>query len=154
MTTPVLMPVINRIPRLFHLLKALGDVMHADLGVSTSMRGVMASLQALGPRTVPELARERPVSRQFMQGVVNELIGGGMAEAVSNPAHLRSSLIALTDKGRATYAAVREREDRLLSASDSAAEPADVQAALRLFDLLERDLAARLAAARQESPHG
>ena len=61
---PDLAPLISRIPRLFFLLKALGDDLHADLGVTTSMRGVMTSLATLGPRTVPDLARERPVSRR------------------------------------------------------------------------------------------
>src|SRR4051794_30966765 len=104
---PDLTPLINRIPRLFHLLKALGDAMHADLGVTTSMRGVMGSLSALGPRTVPELARERPVSRQHIQSVVNDLAAAGFVRAVPNPAHRRSALIELTAEGRRVYAAVR-----------------------------------------------
>ena len=74
---PDLAPLVNRIPRLYFLLRAVGDALHADLGVTTAMRGVMISLATLGPKTVPELARARPVSRQHIQTVVNALAAAG-----------------------------------------------------------------------------
>src|SRR5580693_2811317 len=95
---PDLAPLINRIPRLYFLLKAVGDAVHADLEVTTSMRSLMTSL-AGAPRTAPDLARERPVSRQHIQTVVNELTAAGLAEALPNPSHRRSPLICLTDEG-------------------------------------------------------
>jgi len=140
---PDLGPLINRIPRLFHLLKALGDAMHADIGVTTAMRGVMSSLEA-GPRTAPELARERPVSRQYIQTVVNELLAAGLVETQANPSHRRSPLIALTDEGRRRYRLVRDREAAVLARTAPAVSQADLAAAMRILDTLERDLAARV----------
>jgi DNA-binding MarR family transcriptional regulator len=87
---PDLAPLMGRIPRLFHLIKALGDALHADLGVTASMRGVMVSLAEGEPRTVPDLARERPASRQHIQTVVNDLLAAGLAETLPNPSHRRS----------------------------------------------------------------
>src|SRR5579871_4207071 len=97
---PDLAPLVSRIPRLYFLLRAFGEALHADLGVTTAMRGVMTSLAGVGPRTVPELARERPVSRQHIQAVVNELMTAGLVQATANPAHRRSQLIGLTDQGQ------------------------------------------------------
>ncbi len=143
---PDLAPLTARIPRLYHLLRALGDARHSDLGVTASMCEVMAALTDGGPRTVPDLARAKPVSRQHMQSVVNELLAAGLAEAQANPSHRRSSLIALTDEGRRHYRLVHEREAELLARTAPAVSHADLAAAQRLFDLLERDLAAQQAA--------
>jgi|SRR5580658_8453017 DNA-binding MarR family transcriptional regulator len=141
---PDLAPLINRIPRLFFLLKALGDDLHADLAVTTAMRGVMTSLAALGRRTVPDLARERPVSRQHIQVVVNALMAEGLAKTARNPIHRRSPLIDLTDEGRRRLRLINEREAALLAKTAPAVSQADLAATMRLFDLLERDLAARI----------
>jgi DNA-binding MarR family transcriptional regulator len=141
---PDLAPLLNRIPRLYFLLRAVGDGLLADLGVTTAMRGTMASLAAAGPRTVPDLARERPVSRQHVQTIVNDLIAAGLAETRPNPSHRRSPLIALTDEGIRRFRLVQDREAELLAKTAPAVSPADLAAAARLFDLLERDLAQRV----------
>ena len=145
---PNLDPLISGIPRLSSLLRSIGDAINADLGVTAAMRGVMASLAAAGPRTVPDLARERTVSRQHIQAVVNELIAAGLSRAVANPAHRRSVLIELTDKGRQAYAQVRSREVEVMARTAPAVSAADLAAAMRLFDVLEHELAARAAEAR------
>jgi DNA-binding MarR family transcriptional regulator len=148
---PDLAPLIGRIPRLYYLLKAVGDQQHADLGVSTAMRGVMASLAAGEPRTVPELARERPVSRQHMQTVVNELLAAGLVETAPNPSHRRSPRIALSEDGRGRLKLIQAREAELLARTAPAVSHAELAAATRLFDLLERDLARRVASVASAS---
>jgi DNA-binding MarR family transcriptional regulator len=141
---PDLAPLVTRIPRLHYLLKALGDGLHTELGVTSAMRGVMVSLAAGEPRAVPELARERPVSRQHMQLVVNQLLAAGLAEALPNPAHRRSPRVGLTDHGRRRLKLLRDRETELLSRTAPAVSHLELAAAARLFDLLERDLQSRL----------
>ena len=69
--------------------------------------GVLRSLDAYGPTTVPDLARLRPVSRQRIQKLVDLLRARGFVETRPNPRHRRSPLIALTDAGRAHLAAAR-----------------------------------------------
>jgi DNA-binding MarR family transcriptional regulator len=149
---PDLTPLLNRVPRLYFLLRAVGDEMHADLGVTTAMRGVMASLAAAGPRTVPDLARERPVSRQHIQTVVNDLLAAGLVEALPNPSHRRSPLIGLTEDGQKHFRLLKEREAALFSRTAPAVSQADLAATMRLFDLLERDLAQRGGAVTTDGP--
>jgi DNA-binding MarR family transcriptional regulator len=141
---PDLTPVTGRVSRLHYLIKAVNDRLHADLGVSAAMRDLLVALATSGPRTVPQIALDRGVSRQHIQGIVNELLLAGLAAAQRNPAHRRSSLIALTDEGRARVRQLRERETELLAQTAPAVSQADLAAATRLFDLLERDFSRRV----------
>jgi DNA-binding MarR family transcriptional regulator len=142
---PDLAPLVNRLPRLNFLLRAVGEALHADLGITTGTRDVMTSLASGAPRTVPDLARERPVSRQHIRTLVNELLAEGLVEMLPNPSHRRSRLIGLTDEGRRRLRVLREREAELLARTAPAVSQADIAGATRIFDLLERDLAGRLA---------
>ena len=144
---PDLAPFVSRIPRLYSLLKTWTDELHAHIGITASMRAVMSSLAADRSRTVPDLARERGVSRQHIQAVVNELLDAGLAAAVHNPSHRRSSLLALTDEGLRRLRIVETREAEYLTRIAPAVSHLELAAAARLFDHLERDLAAHLAEA-------
>jgi DNA-binding MarR family transcriptional regulator len=93
---------------------------------------------------VPDLARERPVSRQHIQTQVNELLAAGLVAASPNPQHRRSPRIGLTEEGRRRLREMRAREAELLSRTAPQVSPGDLAAASRLFDLLERELAARV----------
>jgi DNA-binding MarR family transcriptional regulator len=125
-------------------LKVLGDKMHADIGITAGMRGLMSSLGGEMGRTVPELARERSVSRQHIQSVINELLAAGLAVAVRNPSHRRSSLFVLTDEGQRRLRMIVQREAEHLARIAPAVSHLDIVAASRLFDHLERDLTAQL----------
>jgi DNA-binding MarR family transcriptional regulator len=144
---PDLAPLVGRIPRLYSLLKALGDEMHADIGITTGMRTVISSLSAEAGRTVPDLARELGFSRQHIQSVINELLSAGLVAAVRNPSHRRSPLLVLTDDGLRRRQIVEAREAAYLTRIAPAVSHLELAAAARLFDHLERDLTARLAVA-------
>jgi len=107
--------LIRRTRAAFHALAAYGSALHADLGVNASMRAVMEHIEENGPATAPEMARAKGVSRQHIQTIVDLLIDAALAEARTNPEHKRSSLIALTRKGRATIAKIRAREEKALA---------------------------------------
>jgi DNA-binding MarR family transcriptional regulator len=136
---------VGRIPRLYSLLKAVGDKMDAEIGVTAGMRAVMSSLAAAGGRTVPQLARERGVSRQHLQSVINELLDAGLVASERNPSHRRSPLLALSEEGRRRLKAIGEREAQYLARIAPAVSHLELAAASRLFDHLERDLGAQLA---------
>jgi DNA-binding MarR family transcriptional regulator len=133
---------------LFHALKQWSDTLHAELGITTAMRGVLELILLGGAATVPDMARVRGVSRQHIQQQVDALLERGLLERQDNPAHKRSSLIALTDKGRALIQNMRAEELNALSrmqvgVSDNALlEAAQVLSAWRAA--LQRDAAARL----------
>jgi DNA-binding MarR family transcriptional regulator len=107
--------IVRLVPQVFHRLRAVGDAIHWDLGVTTPMRGVLQSLFDEGPQTVPQMAAARPVSRQHIQTVVDALAKRGLAQTKSNPAHKKSSLVVLTEAGREMFVQMRMREQRILS---------------------------------------
>lgn len=103
------------IRRLFQQLRALAErASPADDGVTASHRAVLEALSANGPQTVPAIARERFVARQHIQSLVDDLLERRLVTTVANPAHKRSPLVALTEKGIARFELIREREKELL----------------------------------------
>lgn len=114
--------ITGEVRHLFQVLKALADALHRDAGLNASTRAAMEAL-ADGPRTVPDIARRKSVTRQHIQLLVDELATADLVELRANPAHLRSPLVALTRKGEAVFAGVRKREapllDRLASGLDT-----------------------------------
>ena len=100
---------------LFHALRQWSDTLHAELGSTAAMRGVLELILLDGPATVPNMARARGVSRQHVQQQVDALLERGLLERQDNPAHRRSSIIALTDKGRALTQNMRSEELHALS---------------------------------------
>jgi DNA-binding MarR family transcriptional regulator len=71
---------------------------------------ILQTLGRLGPRTVPDIARSRALSRQNIQILVNRLESQGYVAVAPNPAHKRSCLVELTDRGRGLLATVIQRE--------------------------------------------
>lgn len=105
----------------------------ADQGVSVGVRAVLDLLRENGPMTVPQMGRAQSLSRQFVQRMVNDAAGRGLVESIPNPAHQRSSLIRLTDDGRAAIAAVVAREYAVLRRTGGELTDADVAACVRVL---------------------
>ena len=59
---------------LFHRLRATAGEVHGQGEPTAGRRGVLRDLSRLGPQTVPQMARRRPVSRQHIQLLVNGLV--------------------------------------------------------------------------------
>ncbi len=95
---------------LFHALKEWAEAVHSDVGVTVSMRAVLEILFLRGATSVPEMARARLVSRQHIQQQVDALLDQKLVRREPNPAHKRSSLITLTDSGRALIQNMRAEE--------------------------------------------
>jgi DNA-binding MarR family transcriptional regulator len=102
-------------------LRAVLDEVHGDLAPSSGRRDLLRELVRLGPRTVPQLARSRAVTRQHIQALVNPLIEDGYVERLDNPAHRRSPFLGLTGWGREYVAEMNRRESEALSALEVAA---------------------------------
>ncbi len=107
--------LFDEIPALFHRLKAVAAVVHGRDIPSAGRRGILRSLDRLGPRTVPQLARARPVSRQHIQVLVSGLLKDGLVATEENPAHRKSPLVRLTGKGKRRLLASQAREAQLLA---------------------------------------
>ncbi len=106
--------LIRHIRSCFHQLKALGDELHGDLGITVAMRAIMETLAEDGEQTVPQIARLKAVSRQHIQVNVDALAHKHLVSLRDNPGHQRSSFVTLTPKGRTTFAGMRQREGGVL----------------------------------------
>lgn len=95
--------LLVEVPRVFFRLRALGRSAGAVTPWGAGSWGLLRSLKLAGPQTVPELARARPVARQRIQKLANELADAGLVEFIDNPAHRRSKLLRLTAAGDAHY---------------------------------------------------
>ena len=124
----------------FSRLRALGDALHADLGITASMRAVMESLAERGAQTVPQIARAKGVSRQHIQVNVDALIEAGLVAVNSNPEHKRSSLLDLSKAGRRAFDKMRRREAEILRDLVRRVPRADVAIALRTLQVFNAAL--------------
>lgn len=100
---------------LFHRLKLAIQEVHGLSEAAAGRRGVMRGLYRLGPQTVPQMARVRPVSRQHIQVLVDGLAADGLVEFLDNPAHKRSRLVALTQAGKQLVELMDRREALVMS---------------------------------------
>ncbi|MFF1649206.1 MarR family winged helix-turn-helix transcriptional regulator [Streptomyces sp. NPDC058240] len=102
-------------------------------GLSVGVRAVLDLLRENGPMTVPQMGRAQALSRQFVQRMVNDAAARQLVEIVPNPAHQRSSLVRLTEGGRAAITAALTREQSLLRQVDGDLTDADVTACVRVL---------------------
>ena len=97
---PVLAELLNEIAYTYFPLRAAGDAMTARFGQTTAEWGLMRSLSEKGPMTVAKLARSRPIARQWIQRLANQLTTDGLIEFVDNPDHKRAKLMRITPSGQ------------------------------------------------------
>ncbi|MER6418601.1 MarR family transcriptional regulator [Streptomyces sp. NPDC001137] len=102
-------------------------------GVSVGVRAVLDLLRQHEPMTVPQMGRILALSRQFVQRMVNDAAEQGWVEAIPNPAHQRSSLIRITDEGRATMTAILGREHHLNRQVGGDLTDAELRATVRVL---------------------
>jgi len=108
----VFFDLVDEVRALFHRLRAAGDVLLQEEGINAQQRGLLIDIATMGPQTVPDLARKRPVSRQHVQSQMDPLVERAIVERRENPEHKRAWLYALSDEGRATVERIRRRELR------------------------------------------
>lgn len=92
-----LLELADEIYRCYFLMKEQEDSLNYN-GGSTARATMLLLLQ--GPASVPDLARNRTLSRQRMQQVVDTLYENGWLLKLPNPRHRRSPLIGLTSSGK------------------------------------------------------
>ncbi|TPV93718.1 MAG: MarR family transcriptional regulator [Myxococcales bacterium FL481] len=101
--------VYREVARTYFTLAAISDALHGPDGVSTGMRAVLKDLQRR-PNTIAELAAMRPVSRQYMLRVVDQLQRRGLARYRPDERDRRARVAEITDPGRALLDAIDARE--------------------------------------------
>lgn len=102
--------IVQLVPMTFFRLQAAGDAHLAARGLTTGLRGLLLSLEEHGATTAARLADMRPVSRQAVHKMAEQLLRRGLIRQVDNPDDGRAPLLALTQKGRAEVARLRADE--------------------------------------------
>lgn len=118
---------------LFHDLEEVSDQILAKDDLSGQERLVMMSLRKLGLSTVPQLARKREVSRQYVQTTVNALERRGLVALHDNPAHKRSRLVGLTRAGEESILQVMAREGEAMHRVAAGLHPEQVREAVAVL---------------------
>ena len=123
----------------YYRLRVAAERLHHQGEMSGPRRGILLSLKQAGPQTVPHMARLRSVSRQHIQGLVNDLEAEGFVRFSTNPAHKRSQLIELTELGASFVKSMIDRERRIHELVDLGVTPEELRVAT---DILRRVRAA------------
>lgn len=125
--------LFGHVRQLYHRMVSAAEALHAAEPVTIGSRAVLEYLQRHGPSTVPEIARQRGVSRQHVQVLVNTLTQHDLVALRPNPAHKRSPQIHLNTAGKRTITRMRRREARFYEKTDfglSAEEISSISAGL------------------------
>lgn len=109
-------------------------------GLSVGVRNVLDQLRRRGELTVPQLAQEQDLSRQFVQRMVHDARGADLVELVENPAHRRSSLVRITPAGREAIDAVIEREHELMGRVGGNLTATELEATIRVLHHMDAAL--------------
>jgi DNA-binding MarR family transcriptional regulator len=107
--------VIWQTRRLFQRLRATSEDFLSGSGINASQRALLEFLHRQPPQTVPQIAREKSVSRQHIQVVANELLSLKLIEFAENPDHKRSRLLKLTGNGKALFESIQKNESVLIN---------------------------------------
>ncbi|CAM2064655.1 MarR family transcriptional regulator [Sulfidibacter corallicola] len=123
-----------------NLARAVEDKLQGT-GISVGMRAVLEILYDHGDATVPRVAQILGTGRQFIQRMVNDSMAADLVTRRPNPAHRRSWLICLTDKGRQAFEGIRAREGEKLLQVAMQIDPEELATCTRVIDTLTRAFA-------------
>ena len=127
--------------RLMHnRLRWLGDQVHENVGQTSAKRSLLFSLHREGASTVPDLARERLVSRQIIQTQINLLLEEGLVTSQINPRHKRSKQMVLTKKGKKLVEKMLDKETRLLTKAGAPLPETELETMVEHLNLLRTHL--------------
>ncbi len=141
--------LVSQVREVFFNLRRVSERLHADFDCTAVERGVLQEIDRAGPRTVPQMALARAVSRQAMQKTIDGLLDRRWVITQENPHHQRSSLIALTAAGSTTFEEMRRRETALLASGGLPVGEAELRRATKTLRTLSEFVAS---AARSPEP--
>ncbi len=113
----------------FNDLANAANALHGADRITASQRAVLEYLVEKGPHTVPDIARNKNVSRQHVQQLTDALVSLELVAYRPNPAHKRSQLAAATQDGEAAYARIRRREAETIGSRAGMLDPGELDAA-------------------------
>ena len=136
-----LVDLVVEVAAVFFRMREAGKTSGAVTRWGGGLWGFLRTLERDGPRTVPAIARSRPVARQRIQMLADEAAAAGLVEFVDNPAHKRSKLVRLTSKGEATLRVMTGRIEAQAETLGRGLKAGDIRAAAALLRTLRDRLA-------------
>lgn len=130
----------NSIRRTYNRLRHTTDQIHEKTNLSAPKRTLLLDIDREGPQTVPTLAAVRYVSRQIVQTQVNELAQAGFLVVQINPVHKRSSLIALSERGKYLVTQMIARESEYIEELGWLPEDKDLKTCCEVLDTIYEKL--------------
>lgn len=112
----------------------------AGVGLSPTQTAALATIDRHGPLTPSELAAHERIQRPTVARLLGRLESDGLVQRAPDPGDRRSSLITLTDDGRALLRAVRTRKDAYLAQRMRTLDADDLATLDRAAAILERML--------------
>lgn len=137
--------MVDRLARFFFLAKRYGTKLHADIDISTGERAVLFEIEQEGPRTVPQMADRRGISRQAIQKTVDALARRGLTEKRVAKDDLRSRTIHLTRQGKNFVRQLKKREYQDALSIKVDIPIVELRKTAQFMDWLEINLARRIA---------
>jgi DNA-binding MarR family transcriptional regulator len=131
--------LIFEIFRTYNQINTVGDDLSKEFGLTAARWRVLGSA-CRGPKTASAIARERGLTRQSVQQIVNSLIDDGLVELLENANHRSAKLVVPTSAART---AVRRLYDKSIGWQNHVAEAAstsDIQIAVRTLVQLRNRL--------------
>ena len=102
------------IRRIFRGMGQIANERLAKKDITAADRAVMEFLYPDKALSVPEIASRYNVSRQHIQTTVNALLEKTLLVSKKNPRHKRSSLMALSNKGRSLFEKILKDDYELI----------------------------------------
>lgn len=140
-TTNRLVRITRLIRACFQDMKKMADGLHADIGLNASTRAVLEFLAENGPSTVPDIAKAKNVTRQHIQQLADALVESGFAAFEANPAHKRSHLVRMLEKGASAFRVMQAREATLIETIAASFAAAELDQAAQVLERLRKCLA-------------
>jgi len=124
-------------------LLAAGDVLAAEFGLTSARWQVLGAIALPEqPLTVPQIARRMGLARQSVHSTVSRLMADGLVELIANADHRRSQLVRLTDRGRATFQAIDDKQAAWVNQLVAGLSGRDLETTQRVLDELSTRLEA------------
>lgn len=121
--------LLDQVRLVWHVMVQAAERLHEREPITLGMRAVLEFLARNGPTAVPGIARSRHVTRQHIQGLVNDLLELRLVSLEDNPAHRRSALVRLTSEGQKAMDRMKRRERQFFDGLELKARPDDIRAA-------------------------
>ena len=112
----------------------------AGAGLSPSLTAALATIERHGPLTPSELAERERVQRPTVTRVLARLEESQLVSRAADPADRRSSLVSVSEEGRALLAIMRTRKDAYLAQRLATLDDDDRDTLARAAAILERML--------------